>query len=551
MRAKAVMMDRVRGVSDLLQAHASHFVADVAYGDRLIRVLVRGGWAPTYFARAREHALKQGVVLTPLDADGWVVRARPPRSIANSFDIPVEVLFFCTTYRDLQARTVDTARLLGSAESRSSREVVFLVTQDPDPDSKLAHLPNTYGVIPLSLDWIQEADGGFLGENPLRDRIGRFLYAQDLFDQRTPVIDDRFFGRQPDLDRLRLAVLKSEHLGLLGLRKIGKTSLLRMFGRSANLGGREREALLLANIDLQSLPPGEKSTGYLLWRIGSELLQSWRVRSGKGRGVGTFRLFGLQEPPSNVASIGSAFMRDFRKLLASAESAGFEPFVGVVLDEIEVLLPPRESSDDAQVGVEVLRFLRGLTQEGLPVSVIVAGANAYFAEYARFGDADNPLLNFVTKYYLAPLTERETRTMVSSLGSRMGLRFAHDALGLVYAETGGHPFVTRQLCSAVNASIPRGRPRDVRIKDVRVVLEHFVEDHSETFEQVFDALRFYPDERFLLDQLARDEGSAAEWLEGESTRVRHLVGYGLISVADGRPRLTVPLFGAYLSGASK
>lgn len=539
-------MSHIPGVSDKLQPHAGHFIEQVAYGERLIRVLVRAGWNPSYFAGAAEHAMKQGLVLSGDEANGWVLRARPPRAIANSFDIPVEVLFYCTTFRDLQARTVDTARLLATTESRSSREVVFLVTQDPDPDSKLPHIPKSNGFIPLSLDWVQAADSGALGDNALRDRIGQFLYAQDLFDQRTPVVGDRFFGRQPDLHRLRLAVLNSEHLGLLGLRKIGKTSLLRVFAKSAADGYEDREAMLLAYVDLQGLPPGAKKYEYLLWRIGSDLLRAWKIRSGMGRNVGTFRFFGSPEPPGSSEGVGPGFVRDLKKLIAAVDKAGFEPFLGIVLDEIEVLLPPLGESEDFTAGIDVLRLLRSLTQEGVPVSVIVAGANAYFAEFPRFGNADNPLLNFVTKHYLTPLTEDETRNMISSLGQRMGLRFRHEALALAFAQTGGHPFVTRQLCSAVNAIVPRGRPRDVTANDVRMVLERFVEDHSETFEQVFDGLRFYPDELFLLRELARDGQAGVEWMRGETARIRHLVGYGLVDVSQGGPRLTVPLFQDYL-----
>jgi hypothetical protein len=542
------VLSRIPGVSVVLQPHALRFSTEIAYGNRLIRVLVRDGWTLSYFASAVDHTKSLGPLLPAGGVAGWVLRARPPRAIANSFDIPVEVMFHCTTFTDLQARNVETTRLLASTESRSSREVAFLVTQDAEGDAKLRQIPNSYGVIPLSLDWLSEADSGGLGPNPIRDRIAAFLYAQDLFDQRTPAVGDRFFGRQPDLHRLQLAALNSQHLGLFGLRKIGKTSLLRTFVKSGGQAEEAKEAFLVAYIDLQSIPAGGRNLAYLLWRVGTDLLAAWRKLRRTSDGPRGLKLFGKTDPPAEGTSAGIAFVADLKKLIAGVSRVGYEPFVVVILDEIELLLPPVETLGAFEGGVDFIRLLRGLTQEGKPVSFIASGANPYFAERPRFGEEDNPLLNFVSKHYLLPLTNEEVRGMVSALGARMGLKFSFDALQVIFEQAGGHPFITRQLCSSINASVPRGRPRDITQRDAESAAHLFVTEHAEMFDQVFDALRFYPDERELLDQLVRgDAAFVHDYLNAFPTTLQHLIGYGLVRIDGDIPTLTIPLFREYLA----
>lgn len=540
----------IPGVAGTLQPFAQSFCRAFAQGRDLIRVLSDGGWTLSFFGRAPDVGGQSQTRPANMQAP-WIVRARPPRQIAESFDIRVEVLFFCTDFQDLQARTVQYCQEVALADARASREVTFIVTADPNPDEKIKQMPSAANVIPLSWGWLQRATAANDVRNPLRSRLQTYLYARDLFDERNPVVGELFFGRTRDLQQLRSATLRDQHVGLFGLRKIGKTSLLKSFLEKLANRAAEGPIILPSYVDLQEVPFEARNWRYLLWSVGRQILNQWNRHPSHTASRLRTRFLDSSWPPSPKLQVSLAFDEELRRLAAQVAQVG-ELHMPVILDEIELLLPPSDPASGFEGGVEFVRYFRGLTQAGLPLSLVIAGANPYFAEQAVIGELDNPLFNFVTKQYLAPLDEQDTRLMVSRLGKGMGLEFEAAAKDAVYASAGGHPFVTRQLCSTINSHCRhRSRPCVITVQDVNQVLVDFARAQFHTFDQVFDSLHFHPDEQDMLREIATgNEEFVRDYVKNDPRSVEHLKGYGLVEERGGVLRLAIPLFESYLVSTS-
>lgn len=528
-------------IGAILEPHARRFYAEYPEGKRLVAAIVRSGWQMSYLGPVASDGRERG---RPQD---WILRARPPAEIADSFDLQVEVLFYVSPFDDLQARTVERVRAAVDRDPRASRDVAFLVTGDEAADDKIGQVPRNEGVIPLSWGWVRSAGGGGQGDKPLRSRLEKFIYARDLFDVQVPVVGSRFFGRQHTLQRLHRHSVSDQPVGIFGLRKIGKTSLLKAFVAESREWVAGEPALLPVHLDLQAIPPGRRDQTYLFWEIGRRTLEALTQFPGFQGAPPRMRLFGADEPPTASDDASLPFHSDLRKVIEQASRFAPELHVVIVLDEIERLVPPGTAEKGFEGAVELLRYFRGLNQEGMPLSVVVAGANPYLAERAAVGGQENPLLNFIMKHYLAPLEDDEARFMIQRLGGMMGVRFHHEAATAIVNHAGGHPYLTRQLASIVVRRDKRSRPITIELKQVDESLGDFAAAQHHTFEQIFASLDDYPDEQFLLRQLARGETAFVRaWVESDPVGVEHLKGYGLIEPVDDEWAFTIPLLREFL-----
>jgi hypothetical protein len=543
------MTGAIPGVDASLAPSAHLFFREYPDGRNLVASIVRSGWTPSFFGSleryfAAEKRTKVGWNIR----DEWVLRARPPAEIAESFQIHVEVLFFVTRYRDFQARTVQYGRRLVDGDPRVSRDVLFVVTADDGADDKVLQIPRSEGVIPLTWNWLEPASQGRYGEKPLRVRMERFLYATDMFDVRIPVAGSRFFGRQDSLQLLTQQTRLAQPVGVCGLRKIGKTSLLRTFVDSLGDWASGEPAYLGTYLDFQSVPIGRRDIDYVLWSIGHKALQAWQAHPASIPIDFTPELFGLDQAPRRGVDCSVTFDSDLQLLFAWIRSHLGDARLVVVFDEIERFVPPAEGPEPGFRGsLDLLRYLRGLNQQDGSVTLVIAGANPYFAERSRLGEQENPLFNFVVKHYLAPLPTEEVRFMVQRLGGLMGVKFHHEAAQAVVEHAGGHPFLTRQLCSTAIRLLGAARPVILQRETVEAALGDFSTAQHSTFAEMLESLEGYPHEQSILAELASGDSEVVDaHVHDDPVSVEHLKGYGLVQKQNENWRFTIPLFREYV-----
>ena len=377
----------------------------------------------------------------------------------------------------------------------------------------------------------------------LRELLDQWLYRRDLFALNSPVVGRRFFGREKPLAELREAITTSVPLGVFGLRKVGKTSLLKETERRLSDSGD-----IVAYIDLLRVPSDVTDVRWLYWRIANQLREH---AEELGWGAISWRLGGafvdFLSIPQNFP-VATAFDADMTALLKRIGDSTISPRpkVALLLDEVERLLPTRSGKVDFQGFFDFFGYFRGLCQESNDFVFVVTGANAAVAETAQFDGRDNPVFNFFREVYLQLLDINECKMMIKTLGRGMGIQFEDTACESVHSLTGGHPFFTRQLCSFL-ANRHNDRPLIISRKLVNDAVKDYLHFAGKDFREILDRLsRDYPEERDLCVSLATSEAGLPLQSIREGDTVRHLVGYQIAEVVNGELILTMDLMRHWL-----
>jgi serine/threonine-protein kinase len=122
---------------------------------------------------------------------------------------------------------------------------------------------------------------GSMQEPVLRRLLLNRLYTRDLYDLRVATTRSAdFFGRRSTVDDLADEVISgSSQVGVFGLRKIGKTSLINRVTDIVSQSGK----CIASKVDLQWTTSVDPRPEYTLWSLGETLFASSRlIRSVKG-----------------------------------------------------------------------------------------------------------------------------------------------------------------------------------------------------------------------------------------------------------------------------
>ena len=398
---------------------------------------------------------------------------------------------------------------------------------------------NNEAIVPLDEALFQKS------ENPLQavhELLGQYLGRRDLYSNTVPVSGRRFFGRERLLLQLTDEVQRGQFIGIYGLRKIGKTSLIHQL-RDEKLRGDA-----VAYVDLQaSVALTTRNCDPLYWELERDL---YLRLHGRNREIADLLRLGKAERFSDLSENGaraSLFfaedLRAFLDVLGTGKISGIKRLV-IVLDELERILPVA-GQRGINGYVEFFGLLRGLAQteryRGLLSSVVVA-ANAAISEQGYWGERENPVFAFYTPYFLPPLSRDECVKMIRDLGKGMSVYWDEDATSAVFAETDGHPFLTRILCSYI-AKQHVQRPLRVTVQMVQAQIDPFIRGESDKLEQITELLRtnFAQEETFLQQSAL---GEAPPDMPDEA--LRHLLGYHLIAAENGGYRVTLNLLRRWL-----
>ncbi|MEA3187150.1 MAG: hypothetical protein QOD99_980, partial [Chthoniobacter sp.] len=381
----------------------------------------------------------------------------------------------------------------------------------------------------------------------LRKTLGSWLHQRDLFPRVGIVTGPEFFGRQRVLAEINSLLLQGEPIGLFGLRRTGKTSVLQA------MKDRQRE---LGNIVLHGdlLGSRAKVISWLLYTLGEDLRKAseallppafhWDL-------AGRFQS-SVQAEESRF-DISQGFFSDLSRVLQALDhSAVAGPKIVLVIDELEVL-----QQDSADRALDLLRTARGLQNRYRSrFDYIVTAANPSVCERGQIDGIDNPVFNCIHPLYLEFLTASECAEMITETGRGMGVSFEPEAVKRVYTATAGHPFFARYLCSlAVKLRV--GRPVTLTAENIFNAEAIYNRDRSsEDCAEIVERLqRDYPEELIILRQLAESfapiplhtlrPGATAD---GQRA-IRHLLHYQLAAATHHGIVLSMDLMRRWLTGS--
>ena len=448
---------------------------------------------------------------------------RPEEHICKMFGLEREVLLVIARRPEFQARIIQNAdRLLEALPARGRVESLLYLIVSPDPnlfntvrifssDSRQNRL-----IVPFQSGEATARDVSTLLVNRLKEN----LFSRDLFDIEQPITNDAFFfGRSDFVVEMRDAVMQGHNLGVFGLRKTGKTSMLFKLQRLLA----QEDVASLAYLDLQDTDLYSCRWWTLLGRVCKAI--------DPGTDVETF----------DEQSAAGLFRRKMESLDGSRWIVAF--------DEIEHIVPglaaKRHWDEDFLHFWKTLRSVQNVNRH---VTYVVAGVNAAIAETPSFSGMDNPVFSMFKVKYVPLFDLEDVSKMIGTLGHFMGLGFTQDVLRELHANYGGHPMVTRLACSRFFQTVVKEETQPYSI-DMEYYVKHIARIDRSLFQyaaHVLDVLkRWYCDEYQMLECLANGETEFfADMLRQVPQYGEHLCSYGLVELDP--PRILMPYLKSYL-----
>jgi hypothetical protein len=436
-----------------------------------------------------------------------------------------------------------TVGLIDSGEAFLSPSLAIVVV--PAAGGVRDHLmsvlsENNEALIPIDDSLLRN---GKLHLEALRQLFSQFLGARDLYNSTLPVSGRRFFGRERLLSELTDQVHRGDFIGIYGLRKMGKTSLI------YQLRDEKFRDDAVGYVDLQAtaaLLTG--NTQPIYWELERDLhqrlverypLAAQLLRLGKAP---RFSELSTDEK-ENCALLFGEDVRELLEHIATGRSKGLKRVI-IVLDELERILPLGEQPG-VHGYIEFFGLLRGLAQteryRGKLSSVVVA-ANASISEKSFWQNRENPVFALYKPIFLPPFSDKDTFDMVKGIGRGMSVYWQEAALGKVFAEAGGHPFITRLLCSRIVKDYDK-RPLTVTSSMVERAVIEVIKDQTDKFSQIVELLsKYFPDEEKFLEGIALEQPLPRI---GDDS-LSHLLGYRLIENEGGNYRMTLNLLRRWL-----
>lgn len=334
-------------------------------------------------------------------------------------------------------------------------------------------------IVPFKLEDIRLYAGL---QNEIEKRLGKYIYISNYFDIKSPITDEKLFFGSNRKDVVSLVeskvAMQNECAGVFGLRRTGKTSVLKVVERRL-----VEKDILVIYIDCRNYE--------LYQKRGMELLEYIARR--------------IENESGKLHSNEKEFFDKIDGVLKN----GVKQIV-LIIDEIEYISPVREKrsigthwAEDYFNFFEVLRSTH--QQSNKKFVFIVSGVNSSVVESNRFDKLTNPIYGLITPIYLEPFDQYSTKKMLEKLGRISGVSFeGDDIFSKINTSFGGHPYLIRMATSIVR--------REKIEHNNTITFEDFIcydsMIRSKIIEPIkdmlFSLMYWYQDEYAVIELLAAD-----------------------------------------------
>ncbi|MBQ9277709.1 MAG: ATP-binding protein [Lachnospiraceae bacterium] len=464
---------------------------------------------------------------------------KPVKKLRQLYGLNNEVLIVCgnNTMTYFASRTkdlVDYILISGEYRNRLDRITVFLIDDCDDiVDTMLRDRndhPESRIFIPFSYDEFNEK----FNSEFLQNRMRVFMYERDLFSVASPLNDDAFFfgkDRQNLIHTFFGKYKQGEQSGLFGLRRIGKTSTL-------NLLKHRVESDNGAVIYFDCSQYHNMRWYRVLETIIKEMVIQFRDDDNYyGRHLEKdFKIIINDFKDSQDRYSEEYAKKSFENNIKEIYEGLGKTRILLMFDEIESIGYDTSPTKHWKTGTDSLNFwqtIRSITQKNNEIlSFIICGVNPHVIELSSIKGNDNPIFGIMTPDYIPLFEYTDVKEMVSTIGGYLGVEFDEEVYSRLIDDYGGHPFLTRQVCSLIISSLDDTGERPINVnkykydkqrKDLEI-------DISSIINQILNVLENqYTDEFELLKKFALEGEQSFRKKVGEDNNIIvHLIGYCLI-----------------------
>ncbi len=240
------------------------------------------------------------------------------------------------------------------------------------------------------------------------------------YETRAPVTGSRFFGREHEISRI-LSNPDTNH-AILGIRRIGKTSLLR-----------ETERILLE----------QEAAARVVYLECSDLLSTDDyIRE-------VVRKLNPRELPRLELQKYVFFFPNFLERM----SKQFKSKIIFLLDEVDNLVIMQRGD------WELFRMLRASSNKGACQYIIAGFREAMREQYML----DSPFYNFTQEIRLSEFTRQQARNLIVTPMENLRVRFKNEdeVVSRIFEETAGHPNLIQYYCLILLRQLDQTGEREI------------------------------------------------------------------------------------------
>lgn len=452
--------------------------------------------SPTLMKMIKTFFRQSHFEFTEQSKNSGLVRSNDPR-YRQYREIPVFIVN-STILDDTLVR--ELSRVMNLEGQKTHRKIAFIIVDKLPHYSAYQQIytdkTEKYVIlVPVSRQLIARALRHSTCAQALEKILSSTLADQNEYETNNPVENSlEFFGRDGLIQNLLDTIGHLQHIGLFGLRSIGKTSLVWQLREQVSQH-------IVTYIDLQQVP---RDCNYLYYMI----LEGCRREAAFKYPDVKLPQFNLS-PEDPTENQGVRFIQELVKMWERLKSCRHDIKMILLLDEADHFVPNLAEEEDGFSGFhEFMGIIRGISQEyGFLVSVIVS-SHPGVSRLDTWKGQSNPGFQYYKEVFLSTLSEDGCNQMITNLGAQMGLKYTEEALSRIYYETGGHPYVTRQLCHLIaenSKTVERvdarqadiDRTTTIQVQDIEDAISEYIEYKSDYIESVWQRLSLTEQEILL------------------------------------------------------
>lgn len=395
-------------------------------------------------------------------------------------------------------------------------------------------------IIPFSFSEIINCSDKDQLESLILERFSEYLFENNMLGEENPIEDDQllFGDRGKIADSIVQRCVEGKHSGIFGLRRSGKSSVLRAVMRRL-----DNADIKYTKIEARTELEGTDSWKTALFDIAKKIriaTSGLKQMEDETRAEYQERLKLNSTEADYEKRPSQSFVEDVM-LYTSQE----ETFI-IAIDEIELITYNTATSSvwkslDAYKG-----FWGALRDSGC--ALIVCGVNSTINERSiveyNGSTCDNPMYERIhncadfSKTYLPAFTDEQTLYMINTLGS-----YSNIAFDSVYVEInrafGGQPYPIRQFCSFMFDRVKKYRSPSSVYEISKPTFSALISEfnNSNKGEQLYNTILqhivIYKEEYEMLKKIAVSPGKYRKIEHDNLSVIDHLEKYGLVEYDSG------------------
>lgn len=390
-------------------------------------------------------------------------------------------------------------------------------------------------IIPFSFEEILECKSNEQLEELFLNRFGEYIFENNMLGEENPIEDDQllFGDRGKIADSIVQRCREGKHSGIFGLRRSGKSSVLRAVTRRLEYA-EIKYSVIEARSELESIDSWKTALFDIAKRIRIDttgLIQE----DGESRRDYQERLKLASTETDYEKHPTQCFVEDVK--LYTRECPTFV----LAIDEIELITyntatSPTWQSLDAYKG-----FWGALRDSGC--SLIVCGVNSTINEKSIIEyngkSCDNPMYERIhncadfSKTYLPVFSDEQTRYMLNTLGAYSNIAFDEIFVDINRA-FGGQPYAMRQFCAFMFENIKQyrlpGEIYEISKPTFTALVTEFNNSGkgNQVFATILQHIGIFKEENEMLKKFALSPGKYKKVEHDDISIIDHLIKYGLI-----------------------